>query len=317
MQRMCVFQRSRFSRRLACCAVIILLFFSFSLHAEPLRLISWNVESGDADPEVLATFLSSQEDIDIWALSEVQGQDWAVRFEGAVEEEGSDFAFEIGTTGGADRLLILYNKDRFESLGAEELDNINIGGRVRAPLVLHLRETATGTEFLIMVNHLYRSRAERRHEQSILLNQWARNQSMPIIAAGDYNFDWAVIGGDTDHDIGYNHLVDDGVFVWARPDHLLRTQCSNYDSVLDFVFLAGPATEWSTTSKILESQSDYCPDNSIRSDHRPILAEINMTPDSTLTAPITPTLRTLLLQQLEVIDQSLKETRTLIESLPQ
>jgi hypothetical protein len=43
------------------------------------------------------------------------------------------------------------------------------------PLVAHFRFKPAGAKFLFMVNHLYRSKAERRHEQARLLNEWARS----------------------------------------------------------------------------------------------------------------------------------------------
>lgn len=48
-----------------------------------------------------------------------------------------------------------------------------------------------------MVNHLYRSNNERRHAQAQGLNEWARSQTLPVIATGDYNFDWHFQTGDT------------------------------------------------------------------------------------------------------------------------
>jgi len=75
--------------------------------------------------------------------------------------------------------------------------DINVGGNVRAPLVAQLRLKPAGPEFLFMVNHLYRSNTEWRHEQARLLNAWARSQTLPVIAVGDYNFDWDVSNGDT------------------------------------------------------------------------------------------------------------------------
>jgi hypothetical protein len=45
---------------------------------------------------------------------------------------------------------------------------------------------------------------------------------------------------DTVHDRGYDLLTAEGVFAWGRPPLLIRTQCS-FDSVLDFVFVAGVA----------------------------------------------------------------------------
>ena len=38
-----------------------------------------------------------------------------------------------------------------------------------------------------MVNHLYRTKEARRHLQADLLNEWASQQQLPVIAVGDYN----------------------------------------------------------------------------------------------------------------------------------
>lgn len=40
-----------------------------------------------------------------------------------------------------------------------------------------------------------------------MLNEWAENQDLPVIAVGDYNFDWEVVGGDQDHDEGFDLLT--------------------------------------------------------------------------------------------------------------
>jgi endonuclease/exonuclease/phosphatase family metal-dependent hydrolase len=147
---------------------------------------------------------------------------------------------------------------------------------VRAPLVAHLKLKSTGQEFLFVVNHLYRSRAEQRHIQSRQLNAWAATQTLPVIATGDYNYDWGVSDGDIDHDEGFDHLTANGVFEWVRPQELIKTQCSNYNSVLDFVFASGAAQAWASEASIMESQEAYCPDDNKSSDHRPISATFDL-----------------------------------------
>jgi hypothetical protein len=103
-------------------------------------------------------------------------------FEQATEDgEAADFQRILGNTGGGDRLLIVYNGDRLDLVSQVELTDINIEGRVRAPLVAHFRLKPAGPELLFMVNHLYRGNAEGRHEQARLLNAWARGQTIPVI----------------------------------------------------------------------------------------------------------------------------------------
>ena len=170
--------------------------------------------------------------------------------------------------------MALYDDTRFDLLDWHEIDAINTTGNARAPLVLHLRDTTSGVEFLFMVNHLYRTRDAERYKQAQMLNEWAEQQTLPVIAVGDYNFDRAVKGGG-EHDQGYDLMTADGAWKWVRPARLVTTQCSGwpcrYNSVLDFVFTAGPAQKWPAESEIVVVPGDF-PDDTAKSDHRPVLA---------------------------------------------
>jgi endonuclease/exonuclease/phosphatase family metal-dependent hydrolase len=161
-----------------------------------------------------------------------------------------------------------------------------------------------------MVNHLYRTNTERRHEQAPLLNVWARQQALPVIAVGDYNFDWDVRNGDTVHDRGYDLLAAEGTFAWVRPPHLIRTQCS-FDSVLDFVFVAGAAQGLQASSEILAAEESYCPDTNTRSDHRPVLASFDLGTGGQ------PGARPRLLAQIQRLEEDLSTLKALVEELRQ
>jgi endonuclease/exonuclease/phosphatase family protein len=239
-----------------------------------LTVIGFNVESGDANPLVIASQMKLVQGEALWGLCEVESESWAETFRVAAGQgENADFKAILGTTGGADRLLILYDARVLEERRHFELSDINIGGNVRAPLVGDFRVRATGLELLFMVNHLYRSRDDRRHEQARLLNEWGKRQSLPVIAVGDYNFDWDVQDGEHNHDQGYDLMTAAGVFRWVRPAKLVKTECSaSFDSVLDFVFVAGPAQGWAGVSDILSPEASYCPDTDQKSDHRPVRA---------------------------------------------
>ncbi len=130
-----------------------------------------------------------------------------------------------------------------------------------------------------MVNHVYRSRNHFRHQQAKLLNQWARHQTLPVIAVGDYNFDWQVGNGnagvDRIHDRGFDLMTADGVFSWVRPGSLVRTQDSSFNSVLDFVFVAGNTWTWESESEIIVRPGDF-PDDNLKSDHRPVRADFTI-----------------------------------------
>lgn len=277
----------------------------------PFTVVSWNVESGGARPDSIARRIRDYQGVSLWGLSEVAGDADARLFEAAAEDgEGTDFERVVGTTGGADRLAVLYDAGRFELVGRTELHEMNPGNRVRSPLVAHLRERSSGRELLFVVNHLYRSRAEERHRQAQQLNAWAREQTLPVVAVGDYNFDWEVEGGDARHDAGYDNLTREGALSWVRPARLVKTNCSpRFDSVLDFVFVNPAAGEWTATSEIDVEPGD-CPDGSTRSDHRPVRAVF---------APavrLPPPTRDELLQRIERLEAELQELREMVRRLP-
>jgi hypothetical protein len=254
---------------------------------DPITLVSWNVESGGALQNVVADRLASFEDVDVWGLSEVSAVDAEAYELGAEEGEGADYDSLLGNTGRADRLLLLWNATRFERVNDGEL--LTIGESGRAPLWVQLRERSSRQEFIVMVNHLHRSNDGIRHRQATALNTWATQQTLPVVALGDYNFDWNLPNGDADHDQGYDNLTVNGVWEWVRPAELVTTQCSgwpcSYNSVLDFIFVAGPAREWNVTSEIVVTEGDF-PDDYTTPDHRPVMAVIS--PDVSQT-PRVPT----------------------------
>jgi uncharacterized protein YraI/endonuclease/exonuclease/phosphatase family metal-dependent hydrolase len=264
-----------------------------------LTVASWNVESGGSDPEVVADRIAEIDGIDLWGLSEVENDAWAAMFEAAAEEgENANFERFVSRSGRTDRLVILYDADRFEEIGRDELEYINLGGTIRAPILVHLRDRLSGQEFAFMVNHLFRgndSDFQRRHDQAALLNEWALNVITPTIAVGDYNFDWDPVNGETTHDLGYDYMTADDVWVWVRPPQLVTTQCSGwpcrYNDVLDFVFVANGAQQWPARSEIVVTEGDF-PDTADTPDHRLVLARFELPvvqSDSTLGPLDTPT----------------------------
>ena len=114
--------------------LVVLIWCSITaLAAEEITVIGWNAESGDANPIVVAARIAEIDDCDLWGMCEVQDSTWASAFEHAAEvDENADFKLILGSTGGADRMLIIYDSDRFDRLDDFELHRINLGGRVRA-----------------------------------------------------------------------------------------------------------------------------------------------------------------------------------------
>ena len=79
--------------------------------------------------------------------------------------------------------------------------------------------------------------------------------------------------GDSHHGEGFDEMTANDVFRWVRPESLIRTQCSNYNSVLDFIFVRSGTKNWGATSEIIEMADGYCRDyrtNTKDSDHRPV-----------------------------------------------
>jgi len=135
---------------------------------------------------------------------------------------------------------------------------------------------------------------------------------LPVVAVGDYNFDWSVENGDQDHDQGYDNMIKNGIFTWVRPATLIRSQCSEtFDSVLDFVFTSTSALGWQKTSEIVTAAND-CPDNNTTPDHRPVRAVLNMiaVPEPTVVT------KEQLLQRITEIEAELARLKDLVRRLP-
>lgn len=248
-----------------------------------IRVAGWNLESGESSPALLRRQMGAKQGIDIWGLSEVPPGSINEFERGAEEGEAADFAVILGTTAFEDRLAIIYDTTRLEQVGdEEELTLIQLRPGLRAPLVARFRGRQTGQEFLFMVNHLKRGGAQNadRIEQAQLLNRWAREQILPVIAVGDYNFDYDVERGDAGvpfRDRGFDEMTRDGAFTWVRPERLFKTNADeDFNTVLDFVFIANPPFGWSGEARILDRDSDTVAstnlfnDSNDESDHRPV-----------------------------------------------
>lgn len=256
---------------------------SFSASADMLTVMGLNVESdADTDWNTVAGLMREFDGVDVWGLSEVQNWQAAIVFHRAAKHGESDsFRYFVSRSGGTDRLQIIYNSTKLRLLETRELHYIKVGRRIRAPLIGRFEYIRTGTTFIFMVNHLYRGSRQTegdRHRQATLLNEWARGVTDPVIAVGNYNFDWDVDNGDTDHDQGYDNLTANGVFDWVRPTPLVSTQCNpNLSSVLDFVFVANDARNWTASSEILKREPKFCEgDATGGTDQRPVRAVLEI-----------------------------------------
>ncbi len=239
-----------------------------------VHFLFWNVESEGADPKVIAKQIRQFKKYDVFAFCEVNFSD----FDTFEEACGDSFDSIRSKSGNRDRLQILYNKEKFELVRQMELDDINHEGRYRSPLVAHLKDKESQKEFLVMTVHLARNnrKPEIRQGQAKKLVTWARDQSLPVIAIGDFNFDF-VFETESGNE-AFKIFVRDGVWKWVRPKELIDTNWYDPEpdgkdnfpgSILDFAFVAGEATEWNPESKVIVREGDF-PDDKKTSDHRPI-----------------------------------------------
>ncbi len=246
-----------------------------------LLMLSWNVESDGSKAETICQQLAemnTDDRYDVIALSEVLPENFS-KFRNAL---GKHYKYAYSKSGWHDRLQILYNEDKFEKVRHLELDDVNVGGRYRAPLVVQLKERKTKErpdelEFMVMVNHLARGKSEIRQKQAKLLVEWGREQNLPVFGLGDYNFDY-VFSTDKGNPAFVN-FMQDGIWRWVKPAELIDTNWfDNPDqpdgkddypgSMLDFAFVAGPAKDWKSTCTVIVRENDF-PDDEKTSDHRP------------------------------------------------
>jgi len=238
-----------------------------------VEFLSWNLESEGSDPAVIGGQLADMKPYDIYAFSEVLPAGVKI----LQESLGKNYVSVISESGFSDRLGIFYDQTKFEEVKHFEIREINLQHRYRAPLVVHLKHKATKIEFLVMNNHLARGKADIRQEQASLLVQWARTQLMPVVALGDYNFDYVfeTKKGNT----AFSNMLEDNVWQWVKPEQWTDTNWyddpKNPDgkddypgSMLDFAFVSGPAKGWEKHCRVIVRNGDF-PDDESTSDHRP------------------------------------------------
>ena len=105
-------------------------------------------------------------------------------------------------------------------------------------------------EFIVVLNHLARGNAELRREQARALRLWVAAQNAPVLAIGDYNFDYDFPTGKGNE--AFEEFLSDDTWQWVEPAKLVDTNWSDRDedgvddypdSCLDFMFVSGKAKE--------------------------------------------------------------------------
>lgn len=238
-------------------------------------LLEWNIEAGGSDDATIGEQLKALEPFDILALSEVPqmsvttfGQRW------------SKDAYLAGAAGGNARLLVAWNPQVFEVQDKSELKRWNdrevAPGIQPAPLVVQLRHRSSGQSFIVIMNHLARGSAELRKQQALLLCDWAGKQQLPVLAVGGFNFDYDFTKHQGNE--AFDAFMATKTWKWIKPKEWVDSNWSDRnrdgrddypDSMLDYVFAAGGARDWTMTCEIVVRPGDF-PDNDKTSDHRPV-----------------------------------------------
>ncbi len=298
------------------CAVV----FANLASAEDIRVLSWNVESdrpaarhfadGNSPATIAVQLTALQQSngpYDLIALTEVLAAN-AQTYETAAEASGRDYLRFVSATGGTDRMVILVDEDRFTVDGGDAVElqsheSITFpSGLARRPLFVRLKdEENNNLEFIFMVNHLTRGNENNRRLQAEGLREWAQDQTLPIIAAGDYNFDFNFRNLTGNQAMAI--FLDENVWDWVIANAMVESTSAGANqrtmvvanfvdtnwsdgnsqtdpnqrvdsfpgSILDFVFVAQGARKWRARSRAIVRANDF-PDTADTSDHRPLEA---------------------------------------------
>jgi len=88
-------------------SLLVLVCFGSATFAKPLELIGWNIESGGADPAIIASQLAKLPKVDAYLLQEVNPSDLG-RLAAAVRKaHGGDYKYYMESLGGSDRLAMI------------------------------------------------------------------------------------------------------------------------------------------------------------------------------------------------------------------
>lgn len=252
---------------------------------EPLRIVTWNLDSGGNDPQVIAQQLQALRGYHVYGLTEVDPAN-AMTYAQAV---GNQYRAKISQTGDRDRLLMLYDTSRLTLLSAGELaafQDLRLNDqrlRYRSPLLVRFRDQPTQVELLVVLNHLVRDDPKFRREQAKALRLWCEDQEdQAVIGIGDYNFDFD--GNTLRGNTAFDEFMLDYRWRFVRPHPFADTHWSDRDddgrddlpdSLSDLTFLGGRALNWLAKSRVIVTDGDL-PDDRQTSSHRPV--ELIVTP---------------------------------------
>lgn len=281
---MCVYYNAPISDHAVKPIALCLLATSTAFGADPITVLSWNVESGGADPAIIARQLGELPKATVYALQEVGVREMG-RYGNAIRTaHGPTYRYLGSWTGQGDRLLIGFDEERLRLLDSRELfahgDQTLNDWRHRSPLVCRFEDLTTGDEFFVVTVHLARGNEDLRLSQARGLSAWGSDAGSPAIAIGDFNFDYDFPTQRGNR--SFQAFVGGGVWSWAKPAVLVDSNWSDGnrdgvddypDSCLDFAFTAQAPASWQVESEVIVRPGDF-PDDNRTSDHRPLLVTV-------------------------------------------
>ena len=243
-----------------------------------LRVLTWNVESGGNDPNVIAKQLTDLGAYDIFGLCEVD----PANVNGYTRAAGDNFKSIVSETGRSDRLVLIYDSKRLELTAHFELEEFE-GTRLndeelrhRSPLVGTFKDKRSGFQFQVLLVHLARGWSELRQQQALGLRKWVAAQDSLTLGIGDFNFDYDF--PSQKGNAAFEIFTEGNAWQWVKPDPLVDTNWADRDedgnddypdSCLDFTFVGDSKIDWKGEANVIVRDGDF-PDNESTSDHRPV-----------------------------------------------
>jgi len=253
------------SRAAAMLFVVSVLATPYTLAGEPVRLVTWNVESGGSHPPTIAQELAQLDLYDVYVLTEVLPAGAKIYRSSIAKRSEQPYESVLSETGGGDRLQIVYNAKRFEKTAQTELHQFreyplnDPKRRHRSPLVVTLKDRNSRLEFKVVAVHFAFGDKDLRRAQAKGLRLWADEQSLPLIAMGCFNFMYRF--PDKGGNDAFREFMLDYIWRWPEPERLIDTNWSDRDedgeddfqkSVLDFAYVANQAKIWEAKSRIVK-----------------------------------------------------------------
>jgi len=255
-----------------------------------VRVITWNMQSDhkegkvESDPDFLAKQMGEKGLVDIWGLSEVLDEPTLRLFEATIEEAtGEGYEAFLSKKGDRDRLAILYRTSKFELLKEPfDLKRVMVRNRfLRPAFIAKLREKESGQAFFFAVNHFKCcNKTNVRVRQAEAFNSFLYEESLPVVAVGDYNIHTDVHNPDyTKKDlVALIGEEGSGPWYWIKPENFVPT-LDKGSKIVDYVFVANKVYGWDAKSYVLKRAGNErltvdTPfiDNEKTTDHRPVEA---------------------------------------------